>query len=83
MSKKDFVTFARMIRAQRHKAQNEKTVTVYKGQENIFVNQIEINAKMSQIDSFVSELCDIFAADNAQFNPAKFIQACEIDTESK
>jgi hypothetical protein len=51
MSKRIYVDFARMIRTQRHKAQNEKTVTVYKGQENIFVNQIEINAKMAQIDT--------------------------------
>lgn len=76
MNKKDFVTFARMIRTQRHKA------LLLTPTESEHEKQI-VKARRDQIDSIVNSLCDIFAADNSQFNPAKFIQACEIDTESR
>lgn len=79
MSKKDFVTFTRMIRAQRQKAIYQTDSDLSSLELNLTIRQV----KQAQIDSIVSELCDIFAADNAQFNRAKFIQACEIDTASK
>ena len=71
MSKKDFVTFARMIRAQRHHA---KLLTPDESRNDWIV----LSAKNRVIDSIVAELCNIFQQDNAQFNREKFLQACEI-----
>lgn len=72
MSKKDFVTFARMIRSQRHKA---LLLTPTESEHEIII----VQARKAQIDSFVAELCDIFADANPNFNKAKFLQACEIE----
>ena len=72
MSKKDFVTFARMIRTMRHKA------LLLTPEESIH-ETVVIYARNKMIDSFVSELCDIFADANPNFNKAKFLQACEIE----
>lgn len=76
MSKKDFVTFARMIRTMKHQV---KLMTPEESKYELLI----MGTRLNLIDKFERELCDIFAADNSQFNPAKFIQACEIDTESK
>jgi uncharacterized protein YqgQ len=76
MNKKDFVTFARMIRTMKHQA---KLMTPEESKYEIVI----LGTRLNMIDSIVNELCEIFQNDNSQFNRAKFIQACEIDTESK
>ena len=76
MHKKDYVTFARMIRTQRHQT---KLLTPTESENESVV----INAKNIVIDDIVKNLADMFAADNPQFNRQKFMQACEIDTASK
>lgn len=74
MTKKDFVQFAKMIRTQRHRIIHTNN-TITNGNCDAELQE--------QLDTLVNELCDIFASDNSQFNRAKFIQACEIDTASK
>ena len=77
MSKKDFVTFARMIRAQRHEIKHKMSVAQSDG-ERLFLTGC---AKMVSI--IIDEMCAIFASSNDKFDADKFVQACEIDTESK
>jgi len=74
MTKKDFVAFARMIRKQRQRVvHTNNTVTTGNCDKEL----------QEQLDTLVDELCEIFQNDNAQFNRDRFVQACEIDTESK
>ena len=74
MSKKDFVTFARMIRAQKH-AINHPLLTPSQSEHESIIKDTSTRL----LDTFVNELCDIFQNDNSQFNKAKFLQACEIN----
>ena len=76
MHKKDFQTFARMIRTQKHRA-NILTPEESKNEDAI------VTARIVQIGVFMYELCEIFKADNPNFDEKKFIKACTIDTESK
>lgn len=72
MTKKDFVTFARMIRTQRHRiVHTNNTVTTGNCDREL----------QEQLNTLVDELCNIFQQDNGQFNKARFVAACEIDTE--
>jgi len=75
MTKKDYTTFVRMIRSQRHELENNRLLNTpaYEG---------KLIGHKCQIDVFVSELVTIFANDNPKFEAERFISACEIDTES-
>lgn len=77
MNKKDFVQFARIIRTQRQKAIHQ-TDSGIQPEVSLMVRTI----RLDQIDSFVNSLCDLFESNDPQFQAHKFIQACEIDTES-
>lgn len=74
MTKKDFVTFARMIRTQRHRVIHTNNTTLTGNADEHL---------QEQLTTIANELCEIFQNDNPQFNRAKFLQACEIDTGSK
>ena len=76
MHKKVYVDFARMIRSQRHKA-------VLLTPEESVQAEVIVQARNKVIDSIAEGLADIFGNDNANFHRGKFMQACEIDTESK
>ena len=82
MSKKTYVDFARMIRAQRHKIAQayENNRQPY---PDITENEMFLAGASKQIDIILDELCILFQNDNPQFKPDQFLAACEIDTESK
>lgn len=71
MTKRDFVTFARMIRTHRQRIIHTNNTI-----ENSTVNaDKELHA---QLDSIAESLADIFGNNNAQFHRGKFMQACEV-----
>jgi len=74
MNKKDYVTFARMIRTQKHRA-NILTPTESENEKII------VPCRIVQIGVIMHELIDIFGADNPRFDFAKFIKACEIQED--
>jgi hypothetical protein len=76
MNKKDFVTFARMIRTMKHQA---KIMTPEESKYELVI----MGTRLNLISKFERELCDIFQDANNNFNKAKFLAACEIDTESR
>ena len=78
MTKKDYVTFARMIRTQRQRIMHTNNI-VQVGSQALNADE----ALHAQLDSIAEGLADIFGNDNANFHRGKFMQACEIDTESK
>lgn len=67
MNKKDYVSFARMIRTQRHK---------------VIVNHPKSNpiseAQLLQIELLIHAMVELFQSDDPKFNAEKFIKACQI-----
>ena len=76
MHKKVYNDFARMIRSQRHEIKYKMDTAQSEG-EKLFLTGC---AKMVCI--MIDELVTMFQSDNPQFNPDKFIKACEINVES-
>ena len=71
MSKKDYITFARMINKQRRQILQDR-------REHPDASAVD-NGADKQVNMIVDELCIIFRNDNPNFNSEKFVLACEID----
>lgn len=76
MSKHDYVTLAQMIKTQRHKA----LLVTPEQSENA---DLVVSTRNQVIDNMILGLCDVLQSDNPRFDKFRFMQACEIDTESK
>lgn len=72
MHKKDFVTFARMIKTQRHKIAQARIEKI-DASIPVFCNGAD-----KAIDIIVDELVQIFKSDNDKFDADKFYKACTI-----
>ena len=82
MHKKDYVTFARMIRTQKHRilVHSDKLSIL---DENYLSRAEFLKGSYDAVERLSHDMADIFGNDNANFHRGKFMQACEIDTESK
>lgn len=77
MTKRDYVTFARMIRTRRHVIKEASKSDMDIIDENI------TDAHTLELDCIVYELANIFESENPQFNREKFVAACQLPKEKE
>lgn len=65
LSKKHFIAIARETKSQ---------IDAYRSATNIGAGQH--SAEIGALHTLMVALCDVFAADNAQFDRARFLKAC-------
>jgi hypothetical protein len=69
MTKKDYEKFAKMIKRQKE---------LITKKENPFLSKIARDNQEIRINQIEAAISDIFQADNPDFNPGKFLQACKL-----
>jgi hypothetical protein len=78
MHKKNYVDFARMIRTQKYKIEQERIPAQKQGSIELFFDGAE-----KELSIIIDELVTIFQNDNPAFDADKFLSACEIKEENK